>query len=315
MTTKLSPVQKLLKLYHRLFSENKKHYLSDLAKELNCSPQTIIRLTSEIESEYPSCFHTGLDNGRRWYQLYAKHKNKLGLNYQELHYLSLCRELSKHYIPDEISKRIDNTLFQLSTTLLEAESANLSQHDPLISFFHKGMIDYSGYEDVLNNLTSCVNHHYFCHLTYKANESQYDKRYYFAPQRLMAMSQALYVYGVITDNRGVDEINPICLAVHRIKKLDLIKQKVSIKSAQINNQVFGLPWHEPKTMSIHFKKEVSNYIKERIWSRNQIIYEHDNGDITLTIETTSIKETEAWVRSFGGMGTINLNIEHNTEIE
>ncbi|ORF05798.1 hypothetical protein BGI03_07265 [Snodgrassella alvi] len=85
-----------------LFSEDKCHYQSELSKQLNCSAQTIMRLANEIEQSIPSCFLTGLDNGRRWYRLQAKHHNMLGLDYQELNYLSLCQEPSKAFIPQEI---------------------------------------------------------------------------------------------------------------------------------------------------------------------------------------------------------------------
>ena len=97
-----SPGQKLLRMYQILFSEDKCHYQSELSKQLNCSAQTIMRLANEIEQSIPSCFLTGLDNGRRWYRLQAKHHNMLGLDYQELNYLSLCQELSKAFIPQEI---------------------------------------------------------------------------------------------------------------------------------------------------------------------------------------------------------------------
>lgn len=300
MSKELSASQKLLRLYQRLFSEDKQHYQSSLAKELNCSPQTIMRLADEIERECPDCFKRGLEKGRRWYRLQANHKNKLGLDYQELHYLSLCRELSKNFIPEEIVQRIDKIIFQLSTVLLELDTKKYSDYSEVLTFFSKGKIDYSDFTTILEDLLTCIEGNFFFHLHYIANDSIKGKRYYFVPNKLIAMNNALYVYGAITNNVGNKLINTICLAVHRIQKLDLIKQTSDIKIPTPNNKTFGLPWHEPKVFTIHFTKDVANYVKERMWSEKQQIEELDNGEIVLTITTTSEPELIAWVQSFGG---------------
>lgn len=296
--------QKLLKLYRILFSENKQHYQSDLAKALNCSAQTIIRLTNEIEQSSPECFQTGTEKNRRWYRLQANHKNTLGLNYQELQYLSLCRELSKSLIPQEIVQRIDQTLLQLSMLLLELDSGKFSPTSKSIAFFSKGKIDYSQQVNIIEDLLNCVESKFFCHVHYVANESKQGKNYYFVPQKLIAMNNALYVYGAISNNAATELIHTICLAIHRIKKLDLIKQPISISIPEPNENTFGLPWHEPRTFTIQFTKEAAGYVKERIWADEQKIEELENGEIILTIITCSEPELMAWVRSFGERASI-----------
>lgn len=290
--------QKLLRMYQILLAEDKYHYQSDLAKSLNCSAQTIMRLANEIEQSNLNCFDTGLDKGRRWYRLQARYHNKLGLDYQELHYLSLCQELSKAFIPQDIFKRLDQTFLKLST-LLELNSEKFLYTDKPIAFFSKGKIDYSGHYSIVESLLTCINSQYFCHLHYLADSNPNGKNHYFIPRKLIAMNNALYIYGASTNNIGKELINTMCLAIHRIKKFDLIKQKVSLDIPEPNPSTFGLPWHEPRTFAIYFKKEVSNYIKERIWSEQQKIEELDNGDISLTITTCSEPELMAWVRSFG----------------
>ncbi len=63
-----SPGAKLLRFVSRL-SDGKKHYQVDLVKELNCSPQTVMRLVTEVESVMGGALTTEIDKGRRWYQL------------------------------------------------------------------------------------------------------------------------------------------------------------------------------------------------------------------------------------------------------
>ncbi|OCG58805.1 hypothetical protein A9G41_10365 [Gilliamella sp. Nev5-1] len=303
----VSAGQKLLKMYHILLSENKPHYQSDLVKALNCSPQTVIRLAFEIEQANPECFQTGTEKNRRWYRLQARHKNTLGLDYQELQYLSICQELSKPFLPEEVIKRIDKILLQFSMLLLESDSAKCSPMSKSIVFLSKGQIDYTEKLDLIENILNCIEKQFFCHIHYIASDSKEGKSYYFVPQKLIAMNNALYVYGAITNNIATELVHTICLAIHRIKKLDLIKQTTSISISSLNINTFGLPWHEPRTFSIKFTKDAANYVKERIWCHGQKIEQIDNGEIILTVTTSSEPELKAWVRSFGKKATIITN--------
>lgn len=135
--------QKLLRMYHLLLSGSKPYYQSDLAKLLNCSSQTIIRLAQEVEQASPECFHSGKDKNRRWYRLQSNHKNTLGLNCQELQYISLCCEFSKPFIPPEIMAKIDQALLQVSILLVESDSRKVLLTSKSIAFFSKGKIEYS----------------------------------------------------------------------------------------------------------------------------------------------------------------------------
>ena len=42
--------EKLLKMFQRLMLQRGKHYQNELAKWLECSPQTVMRLANELES-------------------------------------------------------------------------------------------------------------------------------------------------------------------------------------------------------------------------------------------------------------------------
>lgn len=108
----------------------------------------------------------------------------------------------------------------------------------------------------------------FCHIHYVNGENNQSKNYYFVPQKLIAMNNALYVYGAIPNNVATELVHTICLVLHRIKKLDLIKQLVSVPEPKENT--FGLPWHEPRTFSIQCTKEAAGYVRERVWADEQI---------------------------------------------
>lgn len=61
----------------------------------------------------------------------------LGLDYQELNYLSLCQELSKAFILQELFKCLDQTMLKLSTLLLEQDSEKIPYTNKPIVFLVK----------------------------------------------------------------------------------------------------------------------------------------------------------------------------------
>lgn len=97
---------KLLKLFRKLMVEGKKHYLSDLAREFNCSSQTILRLIMVIEAEIGINLQTGKDGVKRWYQIESISRSRLGLDFEELRYLAICRDLASPYLSEQIKKRL-----------------------------------------------------------------------------------------------------------------------------------------------------------------------------------------------------------------
>lgn len=64
-----SHVGKVLWLFLKLFLEDKRHYQTELACFLGCSPQTVMRLIAEIRRVVGLSLETGMEKHRRWYKL------------------------------------------------------------------------------------------------------------------------------------------------------------------------------------------------------------------------------------------------------
>lgn len=94
-----SMAQKALRLYQKLLLDGRRHYQGDLANYLNCSRQTVMRLIAEIESVVGDALVTGIDKRQRWYQIKSVSRNRLGLEFEELRFLSICRDLAEPYLP------------------------------------------------------------------------------------------------------------------------------------------------------------------------------------------------------------------------
>ena len=127
-----TPGVKLLRMFRKLMLDGRRHFQVDLADELQCSSQTVIRLES------------GLESRRRWYQIRTISRSCLGLDFEELRYLSVCRDLARQTLPEQIRNRVDDTIFNLSLLMADQGYADREQvQKRRFSFFSKGKIDYT----------------------------------------------------------------------------------------------------------------------------------------------------------------------------
>ncbi|MBQ7584631.1 MAG: WYL domain-containing protein [Desulfovibrionaceae bacterium] len=294
-----TPGVKLIRLFRKLLVDGRRHFQSDLAKELQCSPQTIIRMMREIETVIGINLETGLKDRRRWYRMIAHPPNKLGLEYEELRYLAVCRDLAVPTLPDQIRKRVDSTIFNLSVLMSEKNFAE--QHsEQHFAFYSKGRIDYSPHNKTLETLLKAVQTHKICLLSYRASGKTSALEHRFAPGRLVSMNQAIYVLGAILEEDYVSVRHYTHLAVHRIVNCALLDRLFKGSFPEFEGNTFGIPWHEPREFKIRFAKgRASDYVKERIWADQQSFSEEEDGSLLLTIVTRSEPELLSWVRSFG----------------
>jgi hypothetical protein len=292
---------KLLRLFRKLMLDGRKHFQTDLAEYLSCSPQTVIRLTGEIESVIGASLESGLEKHRRWYQIKTISRSRLGLDFEELRYLSVCRDLAASSLPEQVRNRVDDTIFNLSLLMAdhayaEREKAQKAQ----FTFYSKGKIDYTPHFEHIELLVQAVEERRICLVLYKAAGKSEGKEHRFAPRRMVGMSNALYVIGAdLTEN--LLEIRHLSnLAVHRIQDVILTERKYRMELPEASPDEFGLPWHEPRNFRILFKPgKAVDYVRERIWSENQRFEENDDGSLLLELTTRSEPELQAWVRSFG----------------
>ena len=296
-----TPGIKLLRIFQKLMLDGRRHYQTDLAEEFQCSAQTIIRNIGEIESVVGASLEHGLENRRRWYQIRTISRSRLGLDFEELRYLSVCRDLAGATLPDQIAKRVDRTIFELSVLMADQSFADREKAQKnQFAFYAKGRIDYTPYYGFLEKLTRAKEERLVCVVRYKAVGKEAAREHKFIPGRFISMSNTLYVTGacLLDDFSGVKHI--FSLAIHRIHDVIVTERHFSFELPEDSPESFGLPWHEPKQFSIRFRPgKAAEYVRERIWAEEQKMEEQDDGGLLLRITTRSEPELMAWVRSFG----------------
>lgn len=292
----------MLVLYQRLTLNGKKHFQADIARDLECSPQTVSRLVDVIERHIGKDSHIvkGLDGRRRYYQFCTKSQDKaLGVSAEELHFLAVCRDLAAPYLPESVSDRIGHSLTQLALTLGEQSLPDLP-----LGFRSKGYIDYTPHLDAISCLRGAIEKRQVCRVVYTATGRKEPSVYRYAPGRILVMNGALYVQGYRLVDGMLAPERPTTFSLHRISDIVTTGEFFGFDAAEGDARRFGLDWHEPKRMSVKIAKDAADYVRDRIWSDDQVIEDHPDGGLTLTVTTTSEKELQAWVWSFGGLAQI-----------
>lgn len=294
-----SPGVKLLRVFRKLLLNDHKHYQSDLAKELNCSPQTVIRIMKDIEQVIGINLETGTDERRRWYRIVSNTPMTLGMKAEELRYLSVCRDLAVSSLPAEVINRVDDTIFNLSMRLSEQKEEHPGGRH-IIRFFNKGRIDYRGFFPILQKMFDAIEKEQVCHILYKAPGNKKARWHYFIPHKLACMNEVLYFSGAIMQDNLTFAEHYVTLALHRIREFIFIDHFAHLDFCRLDTDAFGIPWHEPLTSRVHFRPgRASEYVAERIWSIPQRLEWQKDGSLVLELIINSKPELRAWVRSFG----------------
>ncbi len=300
------PRDKLLTLYQRLTLGGGKHFQTDIARDLGCSPQTVSRLIAVIERHLgkDAEIESGLEGRRRFYRLRSKAQaHALGFSFEEVHFLAVCRDLAAPHLPHGVAERIDRTLTSLALQLAEGQG-HPAARGPVLGIRPKGFIDYAPHLPTIACLRQAIERRQVCRVIYKATGRGQAQPYRYAPGRILAMSGTLYAQGYRLDEGSLLKERPTTFSLHRIVEVTPTGEYFSFDAGDEDARSFGLVWHQPKRMRVRIAPEAADYVRDRIWSDDQLIEDHPDGSITLSVTTTSERELSTWVRGFGELATI-----------
>ena len=298
------PSEKLLTMYTLLLFSNRHMSLGELAEELDCSKQSVLRLITRLEA---SRFGKIRRSRRGRESIYCLDRPadapRISLNAEGLRQLVLCRDFLAQLLPQSVRNLVDATLQQASA-YIPAESRPDALHS-IGASYTKGHIDYSPFQSALDTFNKCIRKRLVCSVRYRASIQATPTAFDYAPGRLVVYREAIYIHGWVVTDRGkaVPRFKTsTSLALHRV--LEVIPTRRS--SAHLpdikdtNAQFFGLLNEEPFTVRIRFDPSVATYVAEREWSGDQHIKIHQNGAVTLSMTARSQDEVMAWVLSFAG---------------
>jgi predicted DNA-binding transcriptional regulator YafY len=204
MPTKQSdakPAEKLLALYTLLlFNGGQNFSLTELARRLSCSKQTVLRLVDQIEASEYGKIISG-KQGREAFYCIERPRNlpQVSLTAEEIYQLALCRNLILHLLPKDIRKQTEKTL-RAATTFARDEVApdciGLSQ------VYTKGNIDYSPFQEQLKTFMLAMHRQKVCRVVYQKSLCAEPREFHFAPKRLIAYHETYMILGWEVTDRG-----------------------------------------------------------------------------------------------------------------
>ena len=298
----MTPSEKLLSVYSMLLFSAREVSLTELARRLECSKQTVRRLIDQLEA---SSFGTLLRemHGREVVYRLERPRNlpKISLDPEGLRQLVLCRDFMLHLLPKSMQQTVDATLQQASAYVSESCPSDILEE--VGRAFTKGPIDYSPFQDTLRIMIEAVRLRRVCEVSYRSSLCGGEKKHYFAPRKLVAYREALYVHGWLVSEGGRAAAlfsSPTSLAVHRMTKARMTRRSSAhLPEAEEEFEgCFGLMGDEPFRVRVRFSPSAATYAAERAWSRDQSVTRHRDGSITLTMTARSTVEVVAWAMSF-----------------
>lgn len=294
-----TPSEKMIALYSMLLFSGRKFSLGNLADELQCSKQTVMRLIDKLESAPFGKLVRSREGREALYEIARPRLPKLSLNAEGLQQLALCRSFIRHLVPASMRKQADATLQQASAFVQDGEDADIDAGFAQSLF--KGRIDYSPFQDSLQKLTAAIRGKKICEVAYKAPSHAEGKSFDYAPKRLIAFHEAIYVNGWVVD-RGLKKYDkPTPLALQRVLGVTSTQRSAARlpETPDEHGEAFGLMDKEVFTARIRFAAKAAAYVEERTWSAEQEIVRHKDGGITLTLQSRSPEEILSWLLSFG----------------
>jgi predicted DNA-binding transcriptional regulator YafY len=306
LPNKLDPYRsyggKLISLFARLMFSSESHSLTDLARLLGCSKQTVLRLVDDIRRAYGVEIEESIRERRKYFRL----KKKIGkipaipITTAEITTLQMCKAFAEHLLGPELLKE--------ATQAIEKSSAQLPNAGfPSNGFavLPIGTIDYTPHQQTLQTLIKAMGELLICKVTYKAGYDGRAKTFFIKPLKLFSHKDCLYLSTQMARYPGrkykEPDYEPL-LAVHRIGRVELTDRRFERpKSYDFNarfSRDFGVIKEEPFTVTADFRNWAATYVSERIWSPDQEVIRRKDGSIRLKFKASSEMEVISWVLSF-----------------
>ena len=299
--------EKLISLFARLLFSRESHSLTDLARMLNCSKQTVLRLVQDIEKAYIVKVEESFEGNRKYFRVRKPTVPSLFLTEMELSVLHMCRTFAEHLLGRHQFEEATRALLK-SRSLLPDEKAPTAQH---FASFRPGTIDYTPHQNTIRTIIEAMENKKVCKVIYQAIWHGKSKTFYVKPLKLFSHQDTVYLHARMARAPGKPyrepDFDPL-LAVHRIKKLEMTERSFEFPKdydfEKRFNLEFGVIKEESFEVKVEFTGWASRYVAERMWSPDQKVTRRKDGKIVLSFTASSEPELIGWLLSFGDLAKL-----------
>jgi predicted DNA-binding transcriptional regulator YafY len=298
-----SSARKAIGLYSLLLFTGRSYSLGQLAGLFCCSKQTVLRMVEQIEMTQRLTLDTWVEEREKWYKARTPaQRPNVTLTIEDIQQLLLCRDIVWHWLPEGLREDIEATIAKTAVLLPKYDSRSEALTS-LTGARPKGVVDYSQSQDQVEGIMKALRDRIVCEVAYQSPERDKPKVLAVAPYQILAYREGLYVRCRMEKALAEPEkyYDPT-LALHRMKSVKLTDRKFGAIAAKPNDTSggFGLSHGEPFRVVVDIVPKAAMYVRERVWSPDQVITPKKDGGLTLEFTANSRVEVLNWVLSFGG---------------
>ena len=314
MPQKLTPDttygQKLVSLFARLLFTGEWLGLVDLARDLGCSKQTVLRLVDDITLSYEAAVESKLEGGRRYYRIARRVPGEPAamLTPQEMDALLMCRAFTKHLLGNRGFVEAERALEKTSQLLAVGGDGDGGGElgEGRFGVFRPGSIDYTPFMGYLHTISEAIGERRVCEAEYRKPGERRSKVFRFKPLKVFSWRESIYVHGryaVMPGKKWKDVGYDPIWALQRFRRVE--KTEVEFKwPADYDfekglNREFGMLRGEKFRVVAEFTGWAADYVAEREWSPGQVVEWAKQGKLRLEFDAVSRDEVVSWVIGFG----------------
>ncbi len=302
--------QKLVTLFARLLFSGEWLSLTDLAAELDCSKQTVLRLVDDITLSYRIALESELRAGRRYFRIRRSVPAEPAamLTPQEMDALLMCRAFTRHLLGRRGYSEAERALAKTSQ-LLAGGAGTMADGDlgaSRFGVFRPGSIDYTPYLGFLQTVTEAMQERRVCEAEYRKPGERRPKTFRFKPLKVFSWRETIYVHGryaAMPGRKFKDPGHDPLWALQRfqdVRKTDTrFKPPADYDFEKALNREFGMLRGDPFRVVAEFSGWAADYVAEREWSPGQLLEWLPGGRLRLGYDAVSMPEVVTWVIGFG----------------
>jgi predicted DNA-binding transcriptional regulator YafY len=307
LPNKLDPYKsygvKLISLFARLMFSSESHSLTDLARMLGCSKQTVLRLVDDIRRAYGVEIEESFQERRKYFRLKKRTGKTPAIPFTsaEIMTLKMCKAFAEHLLGPELLRE--------ATQAIEKSGVSIDSHpkefSDIFAVLPFGAIDYTPHQDTLRVLILAMAERKICRVGYKAAYDGIEKDFFIKPLKLFSYKDCLYLSAQLARSPGSKyrkpDFDPL-LAVHRITHIFLTDRQFTYPKnydfkTHFNNGL-GVIKEKPFAIEVEFNDWAAKYISERLWDKDQVVSSKTNGSVRLKFKASSTYEAISWLLSF-----------------
>jgi predicted DNA-binding transcriptional regulator YafY len=138
-------------------------------------------------------------------------------------------------------------------------------------------------------------------MRYDSASSRRTKEYKIDPLRLSYADGGIYLIAWVEEYGQVRTF-----AVERIRSFAVLDEHFEPRPLPTEPFAHSLGVHSgtPETVAIEFDARVAEYVKGREWHRSQIIDDHPDGSLLMTLTVCDDRPLRSWIHSFGPLARV-----------